>query len=533
MLMILAVGLGLSGCGPSERRVDVAAREKILLIGNGSEPRSLDPHIASGTTEHHLIMALMEGLVTDAAETDDIEPGVAEKWESNETSDVWTFHLRPTAKWSNGDPVRAQDFLFAYERLLTASMGSEYAEMLYPLKGAREFHGGKTTDFGTVGAKALDERTLQLSLVGPTAYFPKMLQHYCWYPVHPATILAHGPMASRLSKWTKPGHHVGNGAFQLKEWKFKHVIEMEPNPHYWDAARVKLKGIRFYPIDNFSTEERMFRDGQLHITESLPLDKIPTWRERGSVYREDTELSVYFYRLNTTRGPLGDARVRRALSLAVDRESLVKNVTRGGQPPAHSIVPDVAGYSGPKLAVFDPEKAKAELADAGFPGGKGFPRFTILINDVESHRVLAEAIQEMWRTTLGIDVGVQQQDWQVYINSMHKMDYDICRAGWTGDYADPMTFLDMWMTGNGQNETGWGNAEYDALIEKARRTADTAERYRILQQAETIFLGELPAIPIYYRTNTFLIDPMVRGWPPKLLNNHPYKYVDLVPEAVR
>jgi oligopeptide transport system substrate-binding protein len=359
-----------------------------------------------------------------------------------------------------------------------------------------------------------------------------MLPHYAWYPIHSPTILKFGAIDDRISRWTRPGNFVGNGAFQFKSWRFKHYLEVERNPHYWDAANVGVNGIRFFPIDNTAAEERMFRDGQLHVTEIIPLDKIATWRDQHpESFFSHTYLSVYFYRINTTRVPRNDKRVRHALSLAIDREGLCRNVMRAGQPPAPNFVPPVAGYEGPPVLRFDPVEARRLLAEAGFPDGRNFPRFDILINVMESHKTIAEAIQQMWKENLNIEVGINSQDWGVYLDSQQRLDYDVCRAAWTGDYADPMTFLDMWTTGNGNNETGWANPRYDAFIEQARRTRDTKERFAILREAESLFLDELPAIPFYFYVRYYLVSPMVSGWHPKLLDNHPWKYLRLNPEA--
>ncbi|MGI8603113.1 MAG: peptide ABC transporter substrate-binding protein [Verrucomicrobiales bacterium] len=531
-LRIPAVGIAVAvlgvSCNRDESRILSAAREKILLIGNGTEMQSLDPHTTTGVQEHHVFTSILEGLVDEHPSEETVAPGVAERWESNEGLNVWTFHLRKNAKWSNGDPVTARDFVFAYRRMLIPKLASPYAEMLYLLKGAQELHAGKTSDFSTLGARALDDHTLQLELVGPIAYFPIVLPHYAWFPIHEATILKFGAVDQRATRWTRPGNFVGNGAFKLKSWRFKHFLEVERNPHYWDAANVKLNGIRYFPVDNTAAEERMFRDGHLHKTEILPLDKIDYWREqRPEFFRADPYLSVYFYRVNTTRPQLKDPRVRRALALAVDRESICRNIMRAGQTPCTGMVPPVAGYVGPNKLRFDPPAARQLLAEAGFPEGRNFPRFDILMNVMEQHKIIAEAIQQMWKKHLNIDVGINAQDWGVYLDSQQRLDYDVCRAGWTADYADPMTFLDLWTAGNGNNETGWSRPEFDALIAQARQTADQKARFDILRRAEEILLDEMPIVPFYVYVLPHLITPMVTGWHPKLLDNHPWKHVGL------
>jgi oligopeptide transport system substrate-binding protein len=524
--VLAAASLLLGACSRGSR-VEQAARDGIFLIGNASEPSSLDPHIATGVSEHVILMSVMEGLATEHPSEEDVVPGVAERWESNETFDEWTFHLRKDARWSNGDPVTARDFLYAFRRILSPKLASQYAEMLYVMKGAEAFNRGDLTDPAELGASAPDDHTLKISLVGPTPYFPLMLPHYAWYPVHPPTIEAHGGIDSRGNRWTHE-NFVGNGPFKIKTWQFKRLVAVERNPHYWDSKTVQLNEIHFYPIDNLATEERMFRDGQLHVTYELPLDKVGYWRKDPSgSYRSEPYLGVYFYRINTTHPQLKDQRVRRALSLAVNRAAVAENVLHGNAIPAQAYTPPVAGYVGPDLIKYDPEAARQLLAEAGYGLGNPLPRFDILLNVSEKHKILAEAIQQMWKKELGIEVGINSQDWGVYLDSQQRLDYDVCRAGWIADYSDPMSFLDMWTTGNGNNQTGWSNAEYDAFIAKARVTGETSARFEVLRQAEALMLESQPVIPIYVYLRPRLVSSLVEGWYPKMQDFRPWKNISL------
>lgn len=531
---LVLIVLGFEGCRGRETLVEKATRQKILLLANGSEPKSLDHQITTGEPEAKIGTALIEGLVTYHP-TDDTqaEPGVAESWEPFENYSRWIFHLRRHARWSNGDRVTAGDFVYSYRRMLAPGLAAEYAELLYIMQGAEAFNRGETADFSGVGVKALDDYTLEFHLIGPTPYFPLMLKHHSWHPVHPATIEKFGTYDQRVSNWARVGNFVGNGPFQLKGWKLNRYVEVERNPYYWDAARVKLNGIRFLPIENVSTEERAFRAGQLHITHDLTLEKIPFYQSTKSpYYRSDPAFITYFYRCNTKRPPLGDRRVRQALSLAIDRESLTRNVLRAGQQPAGRFTPQgVPGYEADAPLAFDPEKARQLLEEAGFPGGKGFPKMNILYNTHESHRTIAEAIQQMWRVNLGIEIGLVNQEWQVYIDTETQMDYDISRAGWVGDYLDPITFLDLMTTTNPNNKTGWSNKEYDRLIDASRKAPTMAEHFRLLAEAEGIFSREVPVIPIYWYVRNYLIRPEVKGWNPVLQDMHNYKFIDLVPQA--
>ncbi|HYF33743.1 MAG TPA: peptide ABC transporter substrate-binding protein [Prosthecobacter sp.] len=510
------------------RRIDIAREQGILLIANGTEPATLDPHLATGVPEHHIFDALFEGLVATTPEDPDANgPGAATHWETQDFV-TWTFHLRKEGKWSDGTPLTAHDFVYSYHRILSPKLAAEYASMLFPMLNAEEFNKGQVTDFDKVGVVAIDDHTLRITLKGPAPYLPSMLKHYSWHPVPRHVIERFGRMDEPDTKWTRVGNLVGNGSFKLKEWRYTHSITVERNPHYWDAATVKLNEIVFIPIVSDATEERAFRDGQLHVTNTVPLPMVPVYRDRHpELFHEYPLLSTYFYRVNVTRKPFQDKRVRQALALAIDKETLIRNILRAGQKPATGFTPpgSGAGYEAPDLLRFDPEKARRLLAEAGYPAGKGFPRFDILINTMESHTVIAQAIQEMWKKNLGIPAGVLNQDWNVYLDNQRKLDYDVCRAGWVGDYLDPYTFLSIWQTGDGNNDTGWGNARYDELMQASLREKDTAKRMRILTEAETLLLDELPMLPIYWYVRNYLSRPEVRGLRSSLLEHRCYKAV--------
>jgi oligopeptide transport system substrate-binding protein len=510
--------------------LEEANRRKILLLCEGTEPRTLDPQTAQGVPEHHIIMGLMEGLMEyDPNDQSKELPGLADRWEHNEDYSVWKFHLRDNAKWSNGDLVTAQDFVFSYKRILTPTLGAPYIDALYILKGARDYAEGRIIDFNQVGVRALDDRNLQFELVGPAPYFLSALLHTAWFPVHPATILKFGRIDERDTKWTRPGNYVGTGPFLLKTWKENDVIQVVRNPLYWDAANVKLNGINFYSIEDYNTQERAFRAGQLHKILQTPLDKVPYYRrEHPELIRIDPFEGVYFYRINVKRKALANPKVRLALNLAVDRKSIVENIMRAKQKPATGYTPPGMGdYEPLDVIHYDPEQARRLLAEAGYPNGKGFPKFTILINTSEAHRTVAEAIQQMWRQELNIDVGIENQEWKVFMDSMNSLNYDVARYGWIGDFMDPVTFLGMWRTGDGNNATGWSNPAYDQLLDEAARTADPKKRFAILHQAEQLWLSEPPGVIIYWYTTFYLLQPSVKNWNPMALDNHNYKFIDL------
>jgi oligopeptide transport system substrate-binding protein len=509
--------------------VEKGTKDKVLLIGNQVEPQDLDPHIITGVQEYHIVSALFEGLVNEDPEDLHPIPGAARSWTKSEDGLFYTFILQKNGAWSNGDPVRASDFVFSFRRILSPGLASEYAYMLFCIKNAEAYNKGTLIDFSKVGASAPDDTTLTISLAKPTPYFLSLITHSAWYPVHPPTILKFGAIDQRGSDWTRPGNLVSNGPFVLTKWMLNTVIEVHKNPRYWDSHIVRLNGIRFYPIENNQTEERAFRTGQLHITTNVPVAKIQWYRDnRPSCLRIDPYLATYFYLVNIHRPPFDDVRVRRALSLSIDRNGIVEHVVKGNQLPAFCFTPpNTHGYTGPAEIDFDTMEARRLLRDAGFGEGRPFPRFSLLYNTSESHHVIAQAIQEMWKKYLHIDVTLKNQEWKVYLASTHDRDYDIARMGWTGDYNDPVTFLDMWITGGGNNRVGFSEARYDSLINAASFESDSASRYALLKRAESLLLERMPIIPIYFYTNPFLLHPSVQKWRPNILNHHPYKFVDL------
>lgn len=530
-LSLLVCVVTLAGCGPGGTLVDRSTSEGVLLVGNGAEPQNLDPHTVTGVPEHRVCSALFEGLVNLDTATLEPVPGVAESWTISEDKTVYTFALRPEAKWSNGDPVTAEDFAYSWRRILSPALASEYAYMLFCIKNARAFNEGTLADFGQVGVEVVDNRTLRVTLENPTAYFLSMQSHTSWLPVHRGTIERFGRMDERGTKWTRPENFVGNGAFTLKTWLPNELIVCEKNPQYWDAENVRLNAVWFYPIEDILTEERMFRSGRLHFSENVPIDKIEVYQQkRPDVIHIDPYFGTYYYRLNVTRKPFDDPRVRRAFAMAIDRESLVKNVVKGGRIPAGNMTPpDPNGYTCASSIGLDVEAARTLLAEAGYPNGQGFPKTELLYNTSENHRQIAEAVQHMWKTHLNIHVELLNQDWKVYLSSMTTLDYNIARSGWIGDILDPINFLECFTTGNGNNRTGWSSAAYDDLIAQASRAPDEQARFELFQKAERLLLDEMPFVPLYFYTRVYLRSPDVKGWHSNLLGYISFKDLYLEP----
>lgn len=520
-------GVSCSGDPVSARE---GARRKIFLVNNKDDPRFLDLHRCNSTVEHQVMLALFEGLVTEGRNNDrEQEPGMAERWETNADKSVWTFHIRKNAVWSDGAPFTARDFVWSWRRMLLRELGAEYSNMLFLLKNGEAVY-NKTLPAESLGVRAIDDFTLEVTLVGPTPHFLSILCHTSWWPVPQHTIEKWGSIQDVMNPWTDDDKMVSNGPFKLKRYLFRQYLEVERNPRYWDNAAVKLDGVRFYPIDSDQTEEKLFRRGQLHATYNVPLDKIPGYlRDHPDVVKNYTNLAVRFYRVNTTRGPFKDARVRRALGMALDRQSMIDNILRANQKPATGIVPPMEGYEGPKEFRFDPAEAKRLMAEAGYPDGRGWPdKMKLLIAKSEADMQLAEAVQAMWRKHLGISIGINSIDFNTYLTAQQTMDYDISVAGWNADYYDPATFIDMWITNGGNNETGWSNAAFDKLVADATQCPDAVRRFDILREAEALVLKEAPFLPIYFYTRTRLIHPAVKRWDARLLDNRPWKFMELL-----
>ena len=530
--LVALLALTLSACGSGEKNVVSGNATGYLHYGNGAEPQGIDPHLVTGVPESHIVRALFEGLAVKNPITLEPEPGVAERWEISPDGTVYTFFINPQAKWSNGEPVTASDYVWSWERALHPETGSLYAYMLFPVVNAEKFASGAFDDFAEVGIKSLDAQTLRISLNAPTPYFLQLMDHYSTFAVHPETVLKFGGMSDRFTLWTRPENIVSNGAFTLKEWSLNRQIKVEKNPHYWDKSSVALEGVYFYPTENVVSEERMFRSEQLHVTQGIPLGKIPNYRAvQNSPYVQAPYLGTYYYLINTKKPPVDDVRVRKALSYAIDRDTLTRTVLRDTAIPAYSITPpDTLGYNPPKLFSFDPEQARALLAEAGYPDGQGWPGLEITYNTNEDHRKIAVAVQQMWKDELGIDVSITNQEWKVYLNTVSQGEFQVARRGWIGDYVDANNFLDLFLANGGNNNTGYANAEFDDIIlNQAPKAASREERYQLFFQAETMMMQEMPIIPFYTYTSKRLIHPSVNGIYPNLMDSLNLKYVRLDP----
>ncbi|MDF9831856.1 oligopeptide transport system substrate-binding protein [Ereboglobus sp. PH5-5] len=521
-LLALLFLSALQPFGPSA----LFASSSVLRIGNGAEPQDMDPQTMSAYTDQNIAIALFEGLVAIDEATSQPVPAVAESWEISPDGLTWTFRLRAGARWSNGDPVTAQDFATSFRRILSPMLGAEYAYMLYPVKNAGAFNTGKLSDFAQVGVAAPDARTLVLTLEAPTPHLLSIVAQPMWFPVHAPTILRFGKLDQRGTAWTRPENIVGNGAFTMKSWEPNRQITVEKNPLYWDAAGTRLDAVVFFPNDDIATDERNFRSGQVDITYDILPEKIRAYRKNNpAALRIDPLLETFFLRFNTKRPPLDNPKVRAALARAINRDLIARVLHNSRTPARFYTPPNTGGYTCATAIPDDFAAARRLLAEAGYPKGKGFPKLDIQMNNDAVNRTVLEAIQEMWRRELGISVTITNKEYRVYLDAQRAIGFDISRSRWVGDFNDPITFLDMFVTNGGQNQTHWSNAEYDRLIAEAGRASDREKRFELYQRAEKILLDEAPIAPIFFGTRSYLISPRVKNWVPSLLGIHRYQKV--------
>ena len=504
----------LTSCDSSGSRAD-------LVILNGAEPESIDPAVITGQLDGRVAYALFDGL----AHFDRYgipQPAIAQSWDISPDAKTYTFHLRSNAKWSNNEPVTANDFVESWKRTLLPETAAEYAYVMYHIKNAEAFNEGKIKDFSLVGVHALDAQTLRVELEDPTPYFLDLLSYVPYLPVYIPSVKQFG------DEWIKPAHLVNDGPFLMEEWRLNYRIRLRKNPNYWDAQNVHLQIVDLLPIENAISAYNFYASkvADLILDKGLtPPSLIPELKRRPDFHAAPF-LGDYFIRFNVTRKVFSDARVRQAFAMAIDRERIVRKITQAGEPPAYSFTPPgTAGYRPPEMFHFDPEKARTLLADAGYRQGRGFPTVTYLYDNKKLNEDIAVEIQSMLWQELGVHVELQKQEWKVYLNSMNRRDYDFCRSSWIGDYNDPNTFLDCFVTNGGNNRTGWSNQQYDRLIEAAGKEADQRKRFDYFRQAEEILLNQAtPVCPLYFYMGIQIYDnARLGGIEPNLLDEHPFR----------
>jgi oligopeptide transport system substrate-binding protein len=517
--------LALAGCAKHETAVEAGNRAQVLHLGNRDEPADLDPHTVNAATTALLLSSLFEPLLNTANDGTTILPGVAERWEVSPDRLIYTFHLRADAKWSNGEPVTAQDFRDSFLRLLDPVLGCEQANVAFPIVGAQDFLEGRNKDPNSVGVRAPDAHTFVTVLSHPAPYWLSIIaQNGPLWPVNPRSVDALGDRHKRGGAWTEPGKLVSNGPFVLAEWRPNSFIRVVRNPLYWDAAHVRLQEIRFYPIEDESAEERSYRAGQLHITNRLPITKVAAIeRERPAELQISPELRINYLTFNVTHPPFTDARVRRAFSLAVNREQLV-HATLGklATPAATMVRPGTGGYTAPATTNFDPAEARRLLAEAGYPGGAGLPPIEFTLNGHTGFTLeVGAALQEMWLQNLGVRVSVQPVEFKVYLSLLREKQFTLLLDGWFNGIADPRDPLELATTGDPNNDSAWSNRDYDAAFAASDATAVPAERAAAFDRMQAILAREVPFAPLYYTNIGFLLHPSVHGW-----RNNPLHDID-------
>lgn len=490
-----------------------------FIMANGSEP-TLDPNLQTDTASTNVYVGLFEGLVQYDPRTSRAIPAVATSWDISKDGTVITFHLRKNAQWSDGHPVTANDFVYSMKRILDPATGSEYA--YFPamvVKGATAFNTGKGS-FNDVGYKAVDPYTLQVTLTGPAPYAIDMMAHSSFGPVPQWCIEKYG------NDWTKPGKIVTNGPFTLKEWKVQEYILLQKNPKYWDAKNVKLNTIKILPGDNDTTNYNMFKNGEVDWEHGIANSKIDEIKLRKD-FQVSPQVATYYVSFNLKKAPFDNVLVRQALAMAIDKTGIVDKILKAGQVPADEMVPTLAGYTPSKGVSYNPEQAKKLLAQAGYPDGKGFPAFTYVYNTNEAHKAIAEYIQQSWKSVLGIDMTLQNMDFKSLLDLRDKQrDFTVARNAWVGDYIDPNTMLELFLSDSGNNCGSYNNPQFDKLIADARNAKGDA-RLKMFHDAEGLLLTKDQAVvPIYHYVNLDMIDTSKwGGWYANPIGFHPWKFV--------
>jgi len=564
----------------------------------GGEPESIDPGKASEALGGAIIVNTFAGLTQAHPVTLEPMPDIAERWEISDEATRYVFHLRESV-WSDGTPLTAADFEYAWRRVLDPRTASKYSSFLYPVKYGEMFNrrallvrgvggaseaalrafvetlapvellrlapehdgafvivGGdeaarpaarqrllrelsnrswdghnlacQAVDASLIGVHAVDDRTLVVDLETPLPYFLDLTNFYTSMPVPRHAIERMEKTGKNPELWTRPEHIVSNGAYLLKSARFRQSMLLEKNPRYWDQSHVKLQRVRLAMIDSANTVLNMYEAGELDTTGSastaLPSEFLDLLRTKRD-FRSAPYLAVYFYWFNVQAPPVDDARVRHALSLSIDRLSLVKNITRGGQIPSADLVPaGLAGYAGLNSPLFDPERARALLREAGYGPERPLPTLTLRYNTSEGHKQVAEAVQAMWREHLGVQVEIENQEWKVYLKALRAHEFQIARQGWIGDYPDPFTFLELLSSQNGNNHSKWRDAQYDALLERANREREPQRRLSLLMDAERRLQQVAPVLPLYVYTRSEMVKPYLRGAVINYAGRHLYKY---------
>ncbi|MFM1652795.1 peptide ABC transporter substrate-binding protein [Brevibacillus sp. B_LB10_24] len=530
---LLVLGTVLAGCGQSNsappanstdqnqnQSAETPKGEQVLRMNLHAEPPTADPGLSEDNISGAVIRAVFDGLTRLDKNAKPIE-GVAEKIDISDDKLTYTFHLRDS-KWSNGDPVTAHDFEFAWKRVLDPATAAPYAYQLYYVKGAEAYSKGKGSR-DDVGVKALDDKTLQVTLEHPTPYFLELTAFYTYSPVPKKVVEANKNWANEASTI------VGNGPFKMESWDHKNQMTLVKNDSYWDKDAVKLDKIKFSMIEDENTELSMFQQGDFDWAgkplSSLPTDSIPHLKDEG-ILQSVPLAAVYWYKFNTEKPPFNNAKIRKAFAYAINRQEIIDNITQTGEVPATGAVPTTMTIK-PDGYFKDNDAATAKkLLDEGMSelGITKLPPITLSYNTNEAHQKIAQAVQDQWKKNLDVDVTIQNQEWKVYISTLHSGDYQIGRMGWLGDFNDPINFLELFKEkDNGTNDTNWENPKYKDLLNKALVEPDTEKRKQLLIDAEQILMDEMPIAPVYFQTDAWVQNPKLKDVTVDVLGNIDFK----------
>jgi len=520
--MLCLIGLLLVACLPIPGHAQTELR-----IANLGEPATLDPHHVSGVWENRIIGDLFLGLTTEGPDGRPVA-GAAEEWTISEDATVYTFHIRDHL-WSDGTPVTAGDFEYAFQRILLPETAAEYASLLYPIKNAEALNTGRMTDMNQLGVKALDEQTLEITLSASTPYFLAQLTHYTAFPVPRHRVEQYG------DDWTKPANIASNGAYVLGEWLPSTHTVLLKNPKFYAADTVAIDRVVFYPGEDRAAVQKRFRAGEIDIAMDFASDQIE-WLQKNlpDQTRIAPYLGVYYYPVNTSKPPFDDVRVRQALSMAINREAITDKVLKTGEFPAYSLVPPgtnnygVPAYVSWRDTPYQTRLAQARelLAEAGF-GPDNPLSFTLSYNTSENHKRIAIAAASMWKQ-LGVQVALYNTEVKVHYDKLKQGDFDVARAGWIADYNDPQNFLYLLQSSSGPLNYGrYANPDYDGLMTEAASTADLTRRAELLAEAEALAMADQPVIPIYYYVSKNLVSNSVQGWQDTINDIHRSRYLSL------
>lgn len=529
--------LALAACERGERGLAPAVDVHTVIYNMSEQPQFIDPCFNHTIGGGNVISNCFEGL-TRVEPGGGIGPGVAASWEVSADGLTWDFTLRPSARWSDGRPVVAEDFRYAWLRVLEPRHAAAYAVFLYPIAGAEDYNKRVTLDPSAVGIDAVDDHHLRLRLVRPVPYLEELLSFGTFMPVRrdvvEAAALASGFASPELAatRWTLQHEtYIGNGAFMMDAYERGHIIEFVPNPEYWDRGSIRLDRVRYLLIDSAQSEYIAYRTGQIDVTYAIPYADLPQIREAMPGHLVSAPyIGIYYVAFNFRRPPFDDVRVRRAFSLAFDRDAIRREVNEGMCYTAHSFVPlgirDADGVtefcevSGPLIPNQDIEEARRLLAEAGYPGGRGFQTRSAtgepipteyLYNTSERHKQVAERLQNMWRNALGVDVELVNKEAQVFFSDRDHYNFTFARSAWIGDFSDPMTFLETYLSDSGNNRSGYASERYDALIREAMNTPGRERYFELCHEAERVLFEDAVLAPIWFYTNDFLMNPAIEG----------------------